>query len=46
MNCPYEEILSEDDKSSDILPVKMAKKFYRSCMDVGRKIAIDVDMRE
>ncbi|XP_016908813.2 membrane metallo-endopeptidase-like 1 isoform X2 [Apis cerana] len=28
------EILSEGDKSTDILPVKMAKKFYRSCMDV------------
>lgn len=37
LNCPNEEILSEGDKSTDILPVKMAKKFYRSCMDVGRK---------
>lgn len=46
LNYLYEEILSEGDKSTDILPVKMAKKFYRSCMDVGRKIAIDVDMGE
>lgn len=40
LNFLFEELLEEHISSTDIPPVRMVKEFYRSCMNVGRKIAV------